>query len=907
MSRAASRRLALLVALAVFVLAGGSFVEAQSQPSQAQPPQHHAKAEVKYESRQTLPGGVTLAQLSSGLTVIVRENHAAPVATVRVYVKNTGSAYEARFLGTGVSHMLEHLVAGGSTTKRKEKDIQDLIDSLGGRTNAFTSHELTAYYIDCPAHGTNLAIDLMAEAMQFALIPQDEYVREMGVVQRELEMGKADRTRERYQAIKSLVFTEHPVRHPIIGYLPVVQSVKREEVIEFYKERYVPQNMTFLIVGDVDTEKALEQVLRNVKEFQRTTERIATLGDEPEQASPRSTRMEMEGETTIYSIAWPTVRLQHADLYALDVAADLLTNGDSSRLTKRLKIDQPLAVSVDSASYTPGFVKGWFEVSVDAKPENIEACRKAIQQEIARLQRDLVGPDELAKVKRQKSAEHVFGQQTVQAQADALGRSYLATGDPLFDEHYVKGIQRVTAEQVQQVARKYFRPERENIVYVEPIGSGKQRAAEVASSSVESPVLRKQLSNGMTVLVKRHAVLPMVTLQAFVKGGIISDTHETSGLAALSTELMTRGTEKYTGDQIAEYFDSIGGSIGVDSQRNTSYLQCLVLKDDFVTALDYAHQVLLKPTFPAAEFAKVKELQLGRIAARKAEPRAEIMDYWSTLLPRSSPFSRTILGTTETVSKLTAGDCRRFHQSFVVPNNMVLAVYGDVDPNETLALLERTFGQTPSQPSFRFPTFEASHTSKAASTSHLTNQRPNTAMVLLSFPTVNVREVETRATFEVINAVLTGGSGAGGRLFEELRGQRLVYYVFGQEMTGLPPGYFVFLAQTRPETAAEVVERILANLDKLRREGLTANELARTKQKLLAAHLQSNVTPTSQAFQACIDELYGLGYDHDKTYEQRLNKVTVDDIKAVMNRYFVNPQVVTSSPEAAPTIKSLGR
>src|SRR5579863_10071410 len=120
-----------------------------------------AKAEIVYESKQAIGKGVTLARITNGMSVIVQENHSAPVATVRCYVHNTGSAYEGKDLGAGLSHMLEHLVAGGSTTKRTEKQIREILDSLGGHTNAYTSDSVTNFYIDCPASGVSVAIELL--------------------------------------------------------------------------------------------------------------------------------------------------------------------------------------------------------------------------------------------------------------------------------------------------------------------------------------------------------------------------------------------------------------------------------------------------------------------------------------------------------------------------------------------------------------------------------------------------------------------------------------------------------------------------------------------------------------------------------------------------------------------------
>jgi zinc protease len=164
---------------------------------------------------------------------------------------------------------------------------------------------------------------------------------------------------------------------------------------------------------------------------------------------------------------------------------------------------------------------------------------------------------------------------------------------------------------------------------------------------------------------------------------------------------------------------------------------------------------------------------------------------------------------------------------------------------------------------------------------------------------VSVRDEKTGAALEVLDAVLTGGGAAGGRLFEELRGEQLVYYVFGRQMTGFAPGYFFFLAQTRAESLPQVVGRIQAGLDKVRNEGIPADEFDKAKAKLIVSHAMKNTTPIDRAFQSSIDELYGLGYDYQKSYAERIGKVKVEDVVVVVKKYFSHAVVVTSSTEAA--------
>ncbi len=863
-----------------------------------------AKAEIAYTSKQSLGQGVTLARLTNGMSVIVQENHTAPLATVRCYVQNTGSAYEGKDLGAGLSHMLEHILAGGTTTRRTKAQITEIVDSLGGQTNAYTSDSVTAFHIDCPSASVAIAIELIADNMQNSVIPENEYVQEMGVVQRELEMFAAKRDSVVYDAMKQLVYLENPARHPTVGYLAVVQQVKRDDVIAYYKSRYVPQNMTFVVVGDVKTDAVLDTVLSMFKKFPRTTERFAFLPVEPEQAAPRSIRIEMEGPTTQFAIAWPTVPLQSEDIYPLDVASYILSHGDTSRLVKRLMIDEPLVLSVASMSNTPGFVKGWFEVSAQCEPKQTEAVKTIIFEEIERLKTDPVRAQELAKAKRQKAAEHVFLQQTVENQAEALSESFRSTGNPLFDAHYVEEIQKVTAEQIVEAARRYFLPHRLNTVVIDPLGSSAGQTVKAAEKEAETPVVKKQLANGLTVLLKRQTALPLVTIQAYVRAGAVADTPETSGLASLTTEMLEKGTKKYSAEEIAEYFDSIGGTLALDSKSNTSFLQAAVLKEDAEKSLDYIAQVLLEPTFPADEFAKVKQPHLGHIAARQEDAGPEILDFWAKQLPRTNPYSRTALGEAGTVAKLNAADCARFHKSYFVPNNMILSVFGDIEPEAMLKQIEGRFGQAPRADGFKWPEFSISQTPLTADVvKHLTNQKQNTAMVLMAYPIVAVRDEKTRAALDVLDAVLTGGGGAGGRLHEELRGEQLVYYVFGMQMTGFAPGYFVFLSQTRPESIPPVVSRIRAGLEKIAREGIPADEFEKAKAKLVVAHAMRNMTPAERAFQASIDELYGLGYDYEKSFPERIGRVKVDDVVAVVKKYFNHAVVTTSSPDPAPKLK----
>ncbi len=884
--------------IAVFVLWTGMYLGAKSTAAEPAAEKAPPGSAGEYASIQSLPKAITLAVLENGLTVIVQENHVAPVATVRCYVKNTGSAFEGKYLGAGLSHVLEHVVSGGTTTSRSEKEIEKIIDSFGGATNAYTSSMLTAYYIDCPAQYVNTCIELVADSMQHCAFEPGEFERELKVVRQELADGQVNRSRVMWKLLHQTIYTQHPLRHPTIGYLDILSRTTNEAIVDFYRSRYVPNNQVVVVVGDVDTKEVLAEVARRWRSTPRGRETFIPLPDEPEQLSPRQAFHEMDGSTYDLALAWPTVRLSHPDLYALDVAAYILAHGNSSRLVRRLKHEEAIVLSVNAVSYTPHFARGWFGVLASCTPEHFEKAQEEILHDVYRLRDELVGPAELEKAKKQKAAELVFDQQTVQQAAESLGRNYISTGDPLFDEQYVRGIEQVTAEQVRRVARRYLVPQRLNRVVIAPPGGAPQTAA-AAATRPEEPVRFERLPNGLRVLIKRSAHLPLVTMKAYLLGSNLVETEATAGRSALVAAMLTKGTPHYSAEQIAEFFDSIGGTFGASAGRSTVYASATVLSSDFPKAFEVFSECVLQPVFPEDEFRKVKQLALGAIRRRADDPRIETFELFLDNLPRQSPYHLMRDGKLDSVGALEVDDLRRYHQQYFVPQNMVVTVFGDVDPEQALGMVRDRFGRLPAAERFEGVSFDRPNQIPKPVRVHKRIGKP-TGTVVLGYPGPSVRDEEDFAAITVLEAVMAGYRYPGGWLHNELRGAGLVYYVFGFPLTGPAPGFFVFQSQTNPNKVSEVVDRIFKNVKRAVEGKITEEEFQRAKQMVIALHAQENTTIGQQAEQAAIYELYGLGYDYDKNFDARIEAVTLDDVVRVARKYFTNYVLVTASPKETP-------
>lgn len=849
-------------------------------------------------SRQSYPNDITVAKLGNGLTVIIQENHTAPVATVRCYVKNTGSINETKYLGAGLSHVLEHVVAGGSTTKRSEEEIRKLIDTFGGITNAYTSLDVTAYFIDCPVRNVETCIELIADQMQYAAFVPEEFSRELEVIQRELADGEANRNRVMWKMIQETFYQENPGHLPIIGYLDVLRQTKREQIIDFYRSRYIPNNMVFVVVGAVETEAVLNQVAQEFANTPRGFDSEVLLQTEPAQIAPRQAVREMDGTTTDICLTFPTVDLYHKDLYALDLLSYILSAGESSPMVRDMQYEKSLVLGLTTSSYTPTYAHGYFSVRMSVEPKNEAEAVKTALDHLYRLQNEMVSETELARAKKQKASELIFDQQTVQQQAESLAQSFMSTGTPMFDTIYVEELQKVTAEQIREVARKYFRPEVLSTIRIVPKGT---IAAETRKKEADKDSAKEthsfELENGLRILIKKDSHLPMVDMKIYAHGGNILDTPETAGRAGFIANMLNKGTKTRSNEEIMAWFDSIGGLLSFSSGRNTISGSALVMKEDFPQALEIFADCWLNSTFPEEKFEQEKTLILGAIARRAENPSSELFEAWADALPKTTPFHIVSGGKKETINAMTPESLKSFFvEKCLDPENTILTIYGDINENEALAMAKKYFGSMPKVKNHQIINFDRANDLAENRAIHKVTGK-DTGMVLISYAVPSARDEKELMAIRLLNAVIGGYGYPGGWLHKELRGEGLVYSVHCITRTGMAPGYMIFVAQTYPATVDEVVERIFNNIRKAASGQITEEELEIAKQKLIAIHAQSDTTIGEQASQQALNLLHGFGINYDKTYEARVEAVTMEDVKAAAAKYLTRPylQVTTSN------------
>lgn len=843
-----------------------------------------------------------VALLSNGMRVIVKQYKVAPIVAVRMYVR-TGSIYEDPHLGAGLSHLFEHLLDGGTTSTRTEAQSRQLLTQIGGDSNAYTTYDHTCYHIDTAGKYLDTAVDLLSDWITRATFPNEEFNRELEVVQRELERSADDPETQLQQLTMKLAFQDHPAQFPVIGYKQNIQTLTKSDVVSYWQNRYIPDNVIVSICGDVDVEQALQVVLKHFADFTRRPLDLKTLPEPTAIVSPRSAIKRMNVNAAILNMCWPSIRLSDPDLYALDLASFILTAGPSARLTSELVYRDRLAVAVSGSSWTPEWARGIFEVQARCPVDSLVKVRKAALNAAEKLATEPVSEAELAKVKRLKTAEYVAQLQKVDTMAAMLASDLMSTGDPHFSADYLKRIQEVKPEDIQRVARKYLQPDRLITTLVAPQQAKLTEWEQVTQQRTlgqPSNTRLVKLDNGLRVLLQKNPATPIVSIQFYALGGLLAEDAKTNGISNLMAEASLRGTKTRTGDQIADFFDSIGAEIDGGAGSNTFYYKAEVLAESTREALDVFADVVLNPAFKSEAVQEVREPILDRIHQIDENWRSELMHGQRAKYFGQHPYGLETIGSIESVNRLTPEDLQRFHDQYLVGGNCILAIFGDIDVPAVEEQVRNLFGRMPAP---KAPVLAPQFTASPNTGKLFIKVNPperQVAGVGVSFPSVDFTDVKQRYAMTVMDTITSGYSIPSGWLHEALRGgtNKYVYEVHAINWTGLRGGFFPIYAGCQPEQVSKVIAIIRGLMDKARRGEFTDKELTEAKGVILTSQLLDRQTNSERAAMAALDELYGLGYEFSDKLPEVIESVTMDDVKNVAAKFLAaKPVIVVVTPD----------
>ncbi len=828
-------------------------------------------------------------ELPNGLTVLVAPDRTAPVVSLQYWCA-TGSIHEGRWLGCGISHFLEHLMFKG-TPRRGNSEMAQEIQGLGGHLNAYTSFDHTVYHVDLPAEKWTPALEILTDAIFHSLLPEEEFATEQEVIRREFAMGHDNPDRQLSQLLFRTAYSRHPYRFPVIGLLDLFNQLKREDLLAYYHQRYVPQNMTLIVVGDIDPESVFEWAEKNVGTLPRQPLPDLTIPSEPEQVTARHETLSFPTDLLRTALVYHIPGIEHEDTPALDLLAMLMGGGRSSRLHQQIVEKRGLAEEVSAFCYTPSQIGLW-GVDARALPKQREALTEALRVEIKRVLTELVPDVEIARALRLSLVQHIRSMKTMSGKAATFGSGWLLVRDPHFHHHYLERLKLVTSADLQRVASRYLIPHRENQVEVLPQDFAIKPQTLSTDAAAKLIPEKRVLPCGSKVLTLPQASLPLISFRAIFPAGALHQPNGKSGIARLAAQLLIKGTRHRSSEQLSLDIEQMGGLLSTDAGNNSSVLSLEILESDWKRGFEIFLEILREPKVTESELETERRKQLSSLQLEKDQPMAQARNLVRAALFPGHPYQDSPLGSPEMVQSITVQDIETFWQQHFFSKETILAVAGNIPFSEWSPLVEKAFAEyqiSPKPPVIAVPPLPSDLRREKSTPKQQ-------AVIQVAFPTVSATH-EDSLPLGVLDEAL---SDLGSRLFIRIREKLgLAYFVGTSQFLGVDTGYFTFYVGTDPKKRQLVEAELKDEIQKIAQEGITSPELERARSKILSQEQLQAQDPSSVLYCSALDELYGLGYDYRDKRRSRLANFTLDEINKIAQHYFTTTHYVTAivSPE----------
>lgn len=866
--------------------------------------------------------------LPNGLQVILHEDRSTPIVAVNIWY-HVGSKNE-RPGKTGFAHLFEHMMFQGS--QHHDDDYFGPLQQAGGQLNGSTNQDRTNYWQTVPSNYLELALWMESDRMGFLLpaMSQEKLDNQRDVVRNERRQSYENRPYGlAYEVLLAGMYPpEHPYSWPTIGSMADLAAASREDVADFFRRYYHPGNASLCIAGDFDpaTARRLVDKYFGVLPAGPPVAKVAPPPVAPLEQDLRVQMTDRVGLARVY-LAWRSVPLYAADDAELDVLADILAGGKTSRLYRRLVRDLQIAQDVQAAQNSRE-VDGSFLVIATARPgRELAELNAVILEEIARLQAEPPAAEEVARAVARHESSVVRQLQSVGGfggRADQLNLFNIYAGDPGFLQQDFQRYVQVDPAGVQRVAQRYLGakkmvlevvPGADTTLQPDPREPAAQARETLAQAYRESPlppaaeipvdedrrqlpaggpppgftlppIHHRELRNGMRVLVVENHELPGVSLNMLFPVGTSSDAPERTGLVDLMAAVWVEGTATRSSEQIADALADVGARLSVSADWDTSGARLFTLKRTLPAALDVFADVLQNPAFPADEFERQRDMAIGRLLQVRNEPNALAnLALGAKLYGPEHPYGRPEYSTERNLRAIRRDDLEAFYRSHVRPDLATLIAVGDITADEIAGELERALGGwqaagSPPQPAF--PPLLA-----AGPTSITLVDKPGAAQSVITVCLVGAdRKTPDYHSLTVMNAIL--GGQFSSRLNMNLREDK--GYTYGArtafDWRVHQPGPFVARASVQTAvTAAALVEFLKEIEGLLGGRPVGADELEFNKNYLTRGYPARFETPSDMAGQLETLVQFQLPDDYFNTVLPGILAVSADDVVRVARKY----------------------
>lgn len=644
--------------------------------------------------------------LDNGLTVLIHEDHKAPVVAANVWY-HVGSKNE-KAGKTGFAHLFEHLMFNGS--EHHKTDYFKAVDKVGATDlNGTTSNDRTNYFETVPTSSLDQILWLESDRMGYMVnaIDQKTLDEQRGVVQNEKRQGEnAPYGRTEDAICKATYPAGHPYSWTVIGSMDDLNAASLDDVKEWFKTYYGPNNAVLVIAGDIKTEEALEKVKKYFGGLQAGPP-VTKFASWPAKriGTQREVMQDRVPQARLYMV-WNMPEDGSRDANMLDIASSVLAGGKTSRLFKRLVYTDQIASNVYAWAGT-NEIAGQFQIIATAKPGvELSKIEAVINEEMSKFLKDGPTEQEMEKVKAKTYSYFVQGFERVGGfggKSDILATYQTYHNDPDFYKTVLQQQMDATPADVKKAANEWLTDGLYALEVVpftdpKPTTADADRTKLPELSTPPTPTFpsfqRATLSNGMNIILAERHAIPALNMELQFNAGTAADILAKPGTARLFGSVLDEGTKTRSSMEISEEMEMLGSSMGAGSSLDRTYLYLNTLKGNFDKSLAVFTDVLLNPTFPQKEFDRLRKDQLVSIKQEQARPNSIAFRVLPQFLygsghPYSNPLSGT--GFENSVSSITRDDLVKYYKDWITPNNATLIVVGDITMNELKPKLEAAF------------------------------------------------------------------------------------------------------------------------------------------------------------------------------------------------------------------------
>ena len=861
--------------------------------------------------------------LDNGLTLIVHEDHKAPIVSVNIWY-HVGSKNEPAGK-SGFAHLFEHLMFNGS--ENFNDDYFQVLERVGATDlNGTTNLDRTNYFQNVPKNALDQVLWMESDRMGHLLgaVDQAKLDEQRGVVQNEKRQGENQPYGKVFTAILEAVFPyNHPYAHSVIGSMEDLNAASLEDVQEWFRTYYGPNNAVIVIAGDISPDEALAKAnqyfghIPPSPPIAKHAEWIAKRTGEQ-----RQVMQDRVPQARIYKV-WNVPNSLSTDTSLLDLYSSVLADGKNSRLYNRLVYQDQIATDV-TAFIQNGEIASLFIIQATANPGNdLTAVETAIDEEMNRLLTEGPEQDELNRVRTQMRARFIRGIERIGGfggKSDALARSEVYGGSPDAYKQTIVDQQNATVESIRDAANRWL-TDGVYVLEVEPFPRYAARGESVDRSrlpDLDTPpdvsfpdIQRTELSNGLSIVLTERNAIPTVGIQLMVNAGYAADQLALPGTASLAMNMLDEGTDYLTSLEISEELEMLGAVLTTGSNLDTSNVTLNALTENLEPSLELFADVILNPSFPQSELDRLKQEQLARIQREQTTPIAMAQRVFPKLIygaDHAYGQGLTGSGTLDSVRNLQRNDLVDFVRAWFKPNNATLIVVGDTDLDTLVPLLEEQFADW--QPG-NVPAKNVSDVAHQQESKIFLIDRPDSLQsVIYAGHIAPAVEDETEIAIGTMNNIL-GGSFTS-RINMNLREDK--GWSYGSRTIMIPTNSqrpFFVQAPVQTDRTADSMQEVINELRGFIGEAPPTRDEVQKAQDSQSLRLAGR-WETNNAVSGSLREIVRFGYEDDyfDRYADRVRSLNIEDV-AEAAREVVTPEnlvwlVVGDRNQVEADIKALG-